>query len=53
MNLLMLGFPIKIMVAFLILMITMPYLMEGFSRIIDSSFVQVLKLLDQSRGGQG
>lgn len=51
MNLLMMGFPIAIGVAFLILFLTMPILMEAFSRIIESSFNGILKLLRLLRGG--
>ncbi len=50
MNLLMLGFPIKISVAFLMLFITIPLLMEVFARIVDSSFYGVMQFLDSMRG---
>ncbi len=50
MNLLMLGFPIKISVAFLMLFVTIPFLMEVFSRIVDSSFYGVIQFLDSLRG---
>ena len=50
MNLLMLGFPIKISVAFLMLFVTIPFLMEAFSRIIDASFYGVSQFLDTLRG---
>ncbi len=52
MNLLMLGFPLKIGVAFLMIMITLPLLMEAFSRVIDASFLEIMHLLsDIERGG--
>ncbi|MFO7849207.1 MAG: flagellar biosynthetic protein FliR [Spirochaetia bacterium] len=47
MNLLMLGFPIKIGIAFLILMLSIPLLMEGFSRLIDHSFMIILEFIDE------
>lgn len=46
MNLLMLGFPIKISVAFIMLFVTIPFLMEAFERIIDSSFYGILQFLN-------
>jgi len=45
MNLLMIGFPIKIGIAFLILMLTLPLLMEGFSRLIDESILVIMEFL--------
>ncbi|MFW6343940.1 MAG: flagellar biosynthetic protein FliR [Sediminispirochaetaceae bacterium] len=51
MNLLMLGFPIKIGIAFLMLMLAIPLLMEGFSRLIDESFLIILEFL--AEGGTG
>ncbi len=51
MNLLMLGFPIKISIAFLMLFVTIPFLMETFGRIIDSSFYGVSTFLDSLKGG--
>ncbi|MCF7928016.1 MAG: flagellar biosynthetic protein FliR [Spirochaetales bacterium] len=53
MNLLMLGFPIAIMVAFLILFLSMPFIMETFGRIIDGSFFGILEMLDTMRQGSG
>ncbi len=41
MNLLMMGFPISIGVAFLILFVSLPFLVELFSAIIDFSFQEV------------
>jgi flagellar biosynthesis protein FliR len=52
MNLLMIGFPIAIGVAFLILFATMPYLMETFGRMIDASFEGITRLL-MYMGGSG
>lgn len=52
MNLLMIGFPIAIGVAFLILFATMPFLMETFGKIIDTSFESISKLL-MNMGGSG
>jgi flagellar biosynthetic protein FliR len=52
MNLLMIGFPIAIGVAFLVLFTTMPFLMETFGKIIDSSFESISKLL-ANMGGKG
>jgi flagellar biosynthesis protein FliR len=51
MNLLMLGFPIAISTAFLVLFLTVPFLMEAFSRIIDASFVGILDLAVRAGGG--
>ena len=52
MNLLMLGFPLKIGVAFVMLMVTLPILMEAFSRVIDASFLEIMRFLsDVERGG--
>lgn len=49
MNLLMLGFPINITVAFLLLFLTLPFIVEAFERIIDSGWMELMKLL--STGG--
>ncbi len=51
MNLLLLGFPIAIGSAFLILFLTLPFLMEVFSRVIDASFDGVLELVARIGGG--
>lgn len=45
MNLLMLGFPVKIGMAFLVLMLTMPLLIEAMGRVIDGSFQQIMEFL--------
>ncbi len=44
MNLLMMGFPISIGVAFLILFVSLPFLVELFSAIIDYSFQEVERI---------
>jgi len=51
MNMLMLGFPIAILVAFTVLFLTLPFLIEGFEKVIDESFVSILTLLDRVKGG--
>ncbi len=53
MNLLMFGFPVAISVAFFILFLSMPLLMQAFSRIIDASFEGVLRLLGGAGGTVG
>ena len=53
MNLLMMGFPVAIIIAFLILFLSLPFLMEAFGRIIDASFYQIMELLSRSRGAAG
>jgi flagellar biosynthetic protein FliR len=45
MNLLMMGFPISIGIAFIVLFATIPFLMEAFGRLIDLSFQGISKLL--------
>ena len=52
MNLLMIGFPIAIGVAFLVLFTIMPFLMETFGKIIDASFAGISNLL-LNMGGKG
>jgi flagellar biosynthesis protein FliR len=51
MNLLMLGFPIAIGVAFVLLVLTVPLLMEVFAKIIDASFEGMLELASRVGGG--
>ena len=51
MNLLMLGFPIAISVAFVVILLIAPLLVNTFSKIIDGSFETVLKLFGAVRGG--
>jgi flagellar biosynthesis protein FliR len=50
MNLLMLGFPIKITMAFLMLFIAMPFIVEAFNRVIDSSFYELMNFLSIMTG---
>jgi flagellar biosynthetic protein FliR len=51
MNLLMMGFPVAIGVAFLILFFTLPFLMEAFGRIIDLSFFKLAEIFERAGGG--
>jgi flagellar biosynthetic protein FliR len=44
MNLLMLGFPIAIGVAYIIMFVSLPFLVEAFARLIDGSFQQLIKV---------
>lgn len=46
MNLLMLGFPINISVAFIMIFLGLPFLMETFAKIIDFGFEQVLSIIE-------
>jgi flagellar biosynthetic protein FliR len=43
MNLLMLGFPLSIGVAFIILLVTIPFLMEAFDRLIGVGFDRLME----------
>ena len=43
MNLLMLGFPLSIGVAFIIMLVTIPFLMEAFDRLIGVGFEQLME----------
>ncbi len=52
MNLLMLGFPMAILVAFFILIMVVPILMNTFGAILDNSFGILQGLLMDLRGGQ-
>lgn len=52
MNLLMVGFPIQISVGFIIMLATMPFLIEKFTMIIDGGFSQILTLLDTAWRGR-
>jgi flagellar biosynthetic protein FliR len=45
MNLLTEGFPLSISVAFIILMVSMPFMTEAFSRILDSGFRDLASML--------
>lgn len=44
MNLLVLGFPISIFVAFLLLLMSLPLLVEAFQRVIDEGFTLLLQI---------
>ncbi|HUV06913.1 MAG TPA: flagellar biosynthetic protein FliR [Spirochaetia bacterium] len=50
MNLLMMGFPVAIGVAFIMLLLITPMLMNAFSRIIDVSFESLQTLIGNIRG---
>lgn len=45
MNLLILGFPIAILVAFVIIFFTFPFLVEAFERVIEEAFVVIANLV--------
>lgn len=51
MNLLMLGFPINIMVAFMLLFLMLPSMVEAFERIIDFGWVQLYNLMGAAGEG--
>ncbi|MBN1698329.1 MAG: flagellar biosynthetic protein FliR [Spirochaetales bacterium] len=53
MNLLMMGFPIAIGVAFLIIFATIPFLMETFRHMLDAGFEGVSRLILGMKGGGG
>ena len=50
MNLLMMGFPISIGVAFLIMLVTIPFIMEGFDRLLTAGFEQLGRLFRVAPG---
>lgn len=53
MNLLMLGFPLNIGVAYLIMFISLPFLLEGFAAVIDGSFESIgilFNYIEEARG---
>ncbi len=50
MNLLMLGFPIKISMAFLMLFLALPFIIEAFNRVIDLSFFELMNFLNNLSG---
>ena len=50
MNLLMLGFPIKISMAFVMLFLALPFILEAFNRVIDSSFFELVDFLNNIAG---
>jgi flagellar biosynthesis protein FliR len=45
MNLMMLGFPLKIGIAFFMMFAVMPFLMEAFARMIDAGFVEIARFI--------
>ncbi len=51
MNLLMLGFPIAIGVAFILMLLIAPVLIETFSKIIEGSFESILRMFAAASGG--
>ena len=50
MNLLMMGFPVAIGVAFLMLFLTLPFLVDAFARIIDASFTNLSGMITKLGG---
>jgi flagellar biosynthetic protein FliR len=50
MNLLMMGFPLTIGVAFIIMLATVPFLVDAFSAIVDTSFNELGKFLLELKG---
>ncbi len=50
MNLLMMGFPVAIGVAFIILFLTLPFLVEALGTVIDGGFYKIAELLDNLQG---
>lgn len=52
MNLLMMGFPLAIGVAFIIMLAIMPFLMEAFAAIIETSFKMISRLILEIKGDQ-
>lgn len=51
MNLLMVGFPIQISLGFIMMIASMPFLIEKFTIIIDAGFNQILTILDTAYRG--
>jgi len=51
MNLLMIGFPISITVGFIMMIISMPFILEAFARVIDESFLIMENLMINVSGG--
>jgi flagellar biosynthetic protein FliR len=50
MNLLLMGFPVTIGIAFIFIFVTTPFLLEEFSRIIDASFESLSRLILLMKG---
>lgn len=53
MNLLMFGFPVAIGVAFLMIFLALPFIVEAFGRIIDLSFIKILEMLSHMKETTG
>ncbi len=51
MNILSEGFPISITVAFALIMVTMPFLVEAFARVVNTGFLQLEAFLAKAGGG--
>jgi flagellar biosynthetic protein FliR len=51
MNLLMLGFPIRIGVAFIVILVTLPVITTAFIRILDAGYFEIMRLLRTGTGG--
>ncbi len=51
MNLLMMGFPISIGVGFFVLFLTIPFLVDSFSHIVDLSFEHLVGIFAHLKGG--
>lgn len=50
MNLLMLGFPIRIGVAFIVLLVTLPVITFAFVRVLDTGYFEIMRLLRNGTG---
>jgi flagellar biosynthesis protein FliR len=50
MNLLTMGFPITITVAFIVIFLTLPFLVEAMSRIVEQSYDSLAVLLTNMKG---
>jgi flagellar biosynthesis protein FliR len=51
MNLLMLGFPAAIGLAFIIILLTLPFLVEAFDLVIESAFLEIQTIFSGRTGG--
>lgn len=52
MNLLMLGFPVSILVAYSVLVVAVPMLMASFDRVLDRSFDDLIRMFTLLRGAE-
>ncbi len=52
MNLLMLGFPVSILVAYSVLVVAVPMLMTSFDRVLDRSFEDLIRMFTVLRGAE-